>query len=180
MDFYELVGKRQSCRAFDATRVVEPEKLQRILEAARLAPSACNAQPWHFVVVTEPALKDQVAQACSTKLLGLNHFTRQAPIHVLIVQESENFTAGMGNLIKSKNFAQIDIGIATTHIVLAAEAEGLGTCILGWFNESKIKTLLNIPRRKRVLLDILIGYSTAPIHEKKRKPTEQVVSMNKY
>ena len=132
-DFLKLVASRQSDRAYDMSRPVEPGKLERILEAARLAPSACNAQPWKFVAK-----------------------------------------------IKDKYFPLIDIGIATAHITLAAESEGLGSCILGWFDEKEIKKLTGIPSSKRLLLVITIGYSVKEKRKKARKPKEKVVSYNKY
>ncbi|QIK59147.1 nitroreductase [Dysgonomonas sp. HDW5A] len=209
MDFLELASRRQSTRKYDINRPVEPEKIERIIEAARLAPSACNAQPWHFVVVNEtelmdeaidaisnpaegetqpvhfvivdePELKNKVADAASARLLGMNHFTKQAPIHILLVEEKVNLSSGIGGVIKDKHFAYVDIGIAASHICLAAEAEGLGSCILGWFNESKIKKLLNIPDSKRVILDILIGYPAQELRPKKRKSTDEIVSYNTY
>ncbi len=180
MDFLELVKKRQSTRAFVKDKPVEKEKVERIIEAGRLAPSACNAQPWHFVVVDDPLLKDKVADAASAKLLGMNHFTKQAPVHIVVVEEKVNITSGIGGAIKDKHFAFLDIGISAAHICLAAEAEGLGSCILGWFNESKMKKLLNIPDSKRVILDIIIGYPAQETRPKKRKKTEEVVSYNTY
>lgn len=180
MDFLELVNSRQSDRAFDPERMIEEEKLSRILEAARLAPSACNAQPWKFVVVTDPELKNQVADCTSNKVLGMNHFTKQAAVHLLVVEERANFTSALGGLIKQKEFPQIDIGIAAAHITLAAQAEGIGSCIIGWFDEKKIHRLLNIPSSKRVLLDIILGYSTQPLRDKKRKSEAEVISFNSY
>lgn len=180
MDFLELVKRRQSTRAYDTERSVEREKIERILEAGRLSPSACNAQPWHFIVVDEPQLKDQVADATSAKMLGMNHFTKQAPVHILIVEERPNFSSRIGSVLKEKHFAYLDIGIAAAHMCLAAENEGLGTCMLGWFDESKIRKLLDIPKSKRVLLDITIGYPAQPIRDKKRKSLEEVSSFNKY
>lgn len=178
--FLSLALQRQSDRAFDPDRPVETEKLERILEAGRMAPSACNAQPWHFIVVNEPELKNKIADATSTRVLMLNHFTKQAPVHIIIVEEKVNLSSGFGGMVKDKNFASIDIGIATAHICLAAEDEGLGSCILGWFNESKIKELLHIPDNKRVLLDIIIGYPTKEDRPKKRKAPDKVISYNKY
>lgn len=180
MDFLDLVKKRQSTRKYDTNRQVEPEKIINIVEAGRLSPSACNAQPWHFIVVDEPELKNKVADAASARLLGMNHFTKQAPVHILIVEEKVNLSSGIGGLIKDKNFAFVDIGIATAHMCLAAEAQGLGSCILGWFNESKIKKLLNIPDSKRVLLDIVIGYPAEDTKPKKRKPFNDIISYNTY
>lgn len=180
MNFHELAAQRQSDRAYDTSRHVEPEKIRRILETARMAPSACNSQPWHFIVVDDPVLKNQLADAEASKIIGINHFTKQAPVHIVIVEEKPNLTAGIGSWIKDKNFAHIDVGIAAAHIALAAEDEGLGSCILGWFNEEKVRALLGIPSDKRVLLDILIGYPSCPQHTKKRKPFDEIVSWNTY
>lgn len=173
-----MVKARQSDRAYDKSRPVEPEKLERILEAARLAPSACNAQPWKFVVVTDPELSVRVGKASAG--LGMNKFAKDAPVHILIVEESMNVTSLLGSKIKDKYFPLVDIGIAASHITLAAEAEGLGSCILGWFDEKRIKELVGIPQRKRLLLDITIGYSLKPKKQKVRKTKEKVISYNKY
>ena len=178
-NFSDLVKRRQSDRAFDS-RPVEKEKLMRILETARLAPSACNAQPWRFIVVDEPELKNAVADATSNKILGLNHFTKQAPVHIVVVEEKVNLSSGFGGWVKDKYFAHIDIGIVAAHICLAAEEEGLGSCILGWFDEEKMRKLLHIPDKRRVLLDIIIGYSKQEKRDKKRKAIGEVVSFNTY
>lgn len=179
-DFLTLASSRQSDRAYDPNRPVEREKLDRILQAASQSPSACNAQPWRFIVVDDPELKNKVADATSNRLLGLNHFTKQAPVHILIVEEKVNLSSGFGGWVKDKTFSMIDIGIAASHLCLAAEDEGLGSCILGWFNEDKIRTLLEIPSGKRVVLDIVIGYSTQSKRTKKRKEFNDVVGYNKY
>lgn len=177
-NFLKLAASRQSDRAYDVTRPVEPEKLQRILDAACLAPSACNAQPWKFVVITDPELSRKVGKA--TAGLGMNKFAKDAPVHILIVEESMNITSFLGAKIKDKYFPLIDIGIAAAHISLAAEDEGLGSCILGWFDEPEIKKLVGIPAGKRLLLDITIGYATKPKRKKSRKAQAKVVSFNKY
>ncbi|MGI6815769.1 nitroreductase family protein [Bacteroides sp. KG123] len=178
MDFLQLAATRQSDRAYDKTRAVEPEKLERILEAARLAPSACNAQPWKFVVVTDSELSAKVGKASAG--LGMNKFAKDAPVHILIVEESMNVTSFLGAKIKDKYFPLIDIGIAAAHIVLAAESEGLGSCILGWFDEKEIKKLTGIPANKRLLLDVAIGYPLKEKRKKLRKPKEKVISYNNY
>jgi nitroreductase len=178
MDFLALAQARQSDRAYDPARPVEQDKLERVLEAARLAPSACNAQPWHFTVITEPELARQVGKA--TAGLGMNKFARQAPVLILITEESANLTSTIGSHVKDKHFPLIDIGIATAHLALAAKAEGLGTCILGWFDEKAIKQLAGIPDRKRLLLVITLGYSAKPKRPKSRKPTSKVISYNTY
>ena len=177
-DFLQLAASRQSDRAYDKSRPVEKEKLEYILEAARLAPSACNAQPWKFVVIDDPELSVQVGKA--TAGLGMNKFAKDAPVHILIVEESMNITSFLGAKIKDKYFPLIDIGIAAAHITLAAESQGLGSCILGWFDEKEIKRLTGIPSGKRLLLDITIGYPAKEKRKKSRKPKEKVVSFNRY
>ena len=147
-DFLQLVLSRQSDRAYDKERPVEAEKLGRILEAGRLAPSACNAQPWKFVVITDRELALKVGKAAAG--LGMNKFAKDAPVHILIVEESANITSLLGGKVKDKHFPLIDIGIAAAHITLAAENEGLGSCILGWFDEKEIKQLTGIPASKKV------------------------------
>ena len=175
-DFLQLVLSRQSDRAYDKERSVEAEKLGRILEAGRLAPSACNAQPWKFVVITDRELALKVGKAAAG--LGMNKFAKDAPVHILIVEESANITSLLGGKVKDKHFPLIDIGIAAAHITLAGE--GLGSCILGWFDEKEIKRLTGIPASKRLLLDIAIGYPVKEKRKKMRKPQEKVVSYNRY
>ncbi|MCK5170982.1 MAG: nitroreductase family protein [Bacteroidales bacterium] len=175
----DLLKYRQSDRAYLATPV-EKEKLERIIEAGRLAPSACNAQPWKFVIVDQEDLKNKIADCTSSKILGMNHFTKQAPIHIVIVEEKANLTSNAGSLIKNKQFPLIDIGITAEHICLQATAEDLGTCMLGWFDETKVKKLLNIPKSKRVPLIITLGYPASETREKRRKDFDKLVSYNSY
>ena len=170
-DFLQLVLSRQSDRAYDKERPVEAEKLERILEAGRLA-------PWKFVVITDRELALKVGKAAAG--LGMNKFAKDAPVHILIVEESANITSLLGGKVKDKHFPLIDIGIAAAHITLAAESEGLGSCILGWFDEKEIKRLTGIPASKRLLLDIAIGYPIKEKRKKMRKPQEKVVSYNRY
>lgn len=178
--FQWLVNNRQSVRGYKP-EAVEPDKLERILEAGRLSPSACNAQPWKFIVVDEPELKNKIADAMSNRVIGINHFTKQAPVHIVVVLEPANFNSNFGSLMKDKNLPLIDIGIAAAHLSLQAAAEGLGTCIIGWFNEGTVKKLLNIPKSKRVMLILTLGYAEKEeIREKKRKTFEEVTSKNKY
>lgn len=179
IDFLSLVKNRQSDRAY-LDKPVENEKLMRCLEAARLAPSACNSQPWTLIVVDNKELKDKVAEATASTLLPLNHFTKQAPIHVVIVQETPKLVSRVGGAIKDKEYPLIDIGITVEHFCLQAASEGLGTCILGWFNEKKVKKLLNIPSNRRALLIITLGYPAKPTREKKRKELDEMVCFNKY
>lgn len=181
MDFRELVNTRQSCRMYDSGRPVEPEKLNRCIEAVRLAPSACNAQPWKLVMVTDPALKDKVAEAAHAKLLGFNHFPKQAPVLAVLVREDPNLTSRLGTVLKGKPYTIMDVGIAAAHFCLQAAEEGLGTCMIGWFDEPEVKKLLNIPRKKRAELIISVGYpGKEGLRTKIRKPLEEMSSFNTY
>ena len=176
---YELIEQRQSDRRYDP-RPVKPEVIERIMQAVRLAPSACNAQPWSFVVVTDEETRHQLSAACTSKMLGINHFTYQAPVHIVVVEEKANFSAAMGNWIKKMHFSHFDIGIALSHLTLAATAEGLGSCIMGWIDEKKIRTALGIPDSKRVLFDVVGGYSLDPKRDKKRKAMDEIVHQEKW
>jgi nitroreductase len=160
---------------------VENEKLMRCIKAAQLAPSACNAQPWKFIVVDDPAIKNSIADHISGKFVPINHFTRQAPVLVAIVREPANFTSSFGQMVKDKEYPLMDIGMSAIQFCLQAAAEEMGTCIMGWFNEKRIKRILNIPFYKRLELIITLGYpSSDQIRDKKRKELDKILSFNKY
>ncbi|MGC9330952.1 MAG: nitroreductase family protein [Bacteroidales bacterium] len=178
-NFLNLVKQRQSQRQY-TDKPVEKEKLMRCLEAARLAPSACNAQPWKFIVVDDPDLKNKIADTTSNRLLPINHFTKQAPVHVVLVLEKPNFTSRLGEMVRDKKFVLMDVGIAAEHFCLQAADEGLGTCMIGWFNENKAKELLHIPDKKRAMLIITIGYPKGKHRKKIRKELDDIVSYNAY
>ena len=177
--FLDLVKSRQSDRAY-LDKPVEMDKIERILEAAHLAPSACNAQPWKFVVVTDPEKRMLVADATASKVLSMNHFSKQAPVQLVLIEENGNFTSTVGGWATNKHYPLIDLGIVASHICLAAADEGLGSCMIGWCDEKKVRKALDIPRNKRVMLVILIGYSAQPLREKKRKGFAEIVSWEKY
>jgi nitroreductase len=177
--FLELANKRQSDRAY-LDKPVEKDKLERILQAAQVAPSACNAQPWKFIVVTDPEKRIRVADATTDKMMQFNHFTKQAPVQLVLVEEDANLTSKFGGWAVGKHYPHLDLGIVASHICLAATDEGLGTCIIGWCNEKKIRKILEIPDKKRVMLVILIGYSAQSQREKKRKKMGEIVSFEKY
>jgi nitroreductase len=179
-DLLALFKQRQSDRSY-TDRPVESEKLMRCIEAAQMAPSACNAQPWKYIVIDKPELRNAIADNMSNRIISINHFTRQAPLLVGIVREPANFTSSFGQVVKDKEYPLMDIGISAIQFCLQATAEGLGTCMMGWFNEKKIKQLLNIPRSKRLELIITVGYpSTDEIRTKKRKELNEILSFNSY
>ncbi len=177
MEFSELVKKRQSDRKY-ADKNVEIEKLNTCLETARLSPSACNSQPWKFVVINEPDLKTNIANCIVS--MGMNKFAHQTPVFVAVVLEKMNLTASIGSVIKDKEFSLLDIGIAVNQFCLQAAELGLGTCIIGWFDEKKVKQLLGVHKQKRIPVMIAVGYPDAPTREKTRKSIEQMSCWNHY
>ena len=179
-DFLNLVKMRQSVRGY-LPRPVKPDKLERCLEAARLAPPACNAQPWMFIVVDDIEIKNRLADLTADRWLPLNHWTKQAPVHIVVVVEAANLTSRMGAWVKQRDFAWMDVAIAAEHFCLQAAAEGLGTCMLGWFKEDKVRSLLNIPKGKRIGLIITVGYpADSKIRPKIRKAQKAVVRRNRH
>ena len=177
-DFLKLVEMRQSDRDYDRSRKVPEDAIRRIVDAGRLAPSACNSQPWHFVVVTRNDLLEQMSPILNQ--MNMNKFASSAPCFIVMVQEAPNFTARLGGWIKNRHFPLIDGGIAAAHITLAATAEGLGSCIMGWFDEKRLKKLLSIPSSKSVHLVISLGYSKQDHRQKQRHSIDEVMSFEKY
>lgn len=174
-----LMKRRQSERKY-LDLPVEKEKIERIVEAGRISPSACNGQPWHFIVVDDPGLRQEVAAATESAVLRMNSFVREAPVLIVVVREKSNLTSRAGDLIKQKNYSLIDIGIATASIVYQATAEGLGTCIIGWVDDRRIRKVLGIPASRKVELVITVGYTDNRLREKVRKLPGDVISYNKY
>jgi len=180
MEILRSIQTRRSIRKY-SDQPVEQEKIERCLEAGRLAPSACNAQPWTFIVVNEPGLKDQVARTARAQTLNMNKFAAQAPVIIAIVEEPANITSTLGSKIKRKHYPLIDIGIAAENICLQAAEEGLGTCMIGWLNEKKAKRLLGVPASKRIPLLISLGYPTDEWPKSRnRKAFDKTVRYNQY
>lgn len=177
MNFAELIKKRQSDRRYQEGRRVAREDLLSCLEAARSAPSACNSQPWKFVVVDDDTLLPSMAAAAAG--MGMNKFVAQAPVIVAVVLEKMNLTARIGSVIKDKEYSLLDVGIAVEHFCLQATELGLGTCILGWFDEKKVARLLGVKNRRIPLL-ITVGYAAGETREKQRKTLEEISSWNHY
>jgi nitroreductase len=181
MDFSQLIQKRHSVRHY-LNKPVEEDKLARLIEAVRMAPSACNSQPWKLVLVNDPELKNRVAAATFSRLVSFNRFALQAPVIAVLVVEKPPLSEQMGALIKQRDFPVIDIGIAAAHFCLQATELGLGTCMLGWFDERVVKQLLHIPRNNRIGLLITLGYAAEDTtqKEKRRKPVEEMSSFNDF
>jgi len=181
MTFNELILSRQSVRRY-ADTPIEPEKISKCLEAARMAPSASNSQPWKFIIVDQEPLCTDVAKATFSDIKLLNKFTVQAPIMIVIVIEKAKLITRLAMLVKKKEWPLIDIGIAAEHFCLQATELGLGTCMIGWFEEDKIKKLLRIPLDKSIGLLISLGYAAEGYSQrtKSRKPLEEIVQYNRY
>ena len=165
LSFSELAKKRQSDRKYKE-QPVEREKILQCLETARLSPSANNSQPWKFVIVDDFEKKEQIAE-CSIGL-GMNKFTHQCPVMIAVVLEKQNFMSSIGSIIKNKDYCLFDLGIAVNQFCLQAADLGLGTCIMGWFDEKKVKKIIGV-RNRRIPLLISLGYPDAPTREKVRK-----------
>jgi nitroreductase len=181
MALNKLILTRQSVRRYSETSV-EPEKLNHCLEAARLAPSASNSQPWKFIVVDKEPLRTEVAKATFSDIKLINKFTLQAPVIIVIVVEKAKLITRLAMMVKKKEWPLIDIGIAAEHFCLQAAELGLGTCMIGWFEEDKIKKLLQIPSDKSIGLMISVGYAVEgyPQRAKIRKSMEEIVRYNRY
>lgn len=172
MDFQELMVTRQSCRSYDETKPVEEDKLQAILEAVRLAPSACNGQPFHLTVCRGEKAKE-VAKA--TQGLGMNKFASQAPVLIVISEEDYVKTAALGAKLKGNDYRSIDIGIAAAYLTAAATEQGLSTCILGWVDDAKLRQICGLSKPARLV--ITVGYpKDEALRAKQRKEFSQLVS----
>lgn len=171
MNFTEIAENRQSCRSYDPERSVEKEKLDAILAAARLAPSACNGQPYFITVCTGEVAK-KVAKA--TQGMGMNKFATDAPVMLVISEMPYVSSAALGAKLKKNDYRSIDIGIVSAYITAEATAEGLDTCILGWLDDAEIRKICNLDGAVRLV--ITLGYAKADdkLRPKKRKDIDEL------
>ncbi len=181
MQFIELVEKRQSDRKYIQRTILKTDLL-KIIEAGRLAPSASNSQPWTFVIAENTDIKSKVAEATVTKGLPINKFAFDASIIVAIVIEQPKTLTRFAGWLKKRDFPWIDIGITAEHMCLQAAELGIGSCMIGWFDEKAVKSALKIPSSKRVGLLITFGYTPENyLHRQKiRKPMDKVLKFNSY
>ena len=173
MDFLSIAKARQSCRSYDPNRPVEPEKLEAILEAFRLAPSACNSQPYHLTVCRGEKAREAAAAVSG---LGMNKFAAQAPVLLVISQAPYNKTAAMGARVKGNDYRSIDIGIAAAYLTAEATAQGLSCCILGWLDDGKIRSICGLDSPVRLVITLGYAKEGDTLREKKRKDLTQLVS----
>jgi len=173
-DFLKLVNTRYSCRNYSDKKVPR-EDILKCLEAARLAPSACNSQPWKFIIVDDTELKEKLCLAAYSAPYAAS-WPKKAPVIAVIVTERGNFTSRMGNMIKDTSFYLIDIGIAVEHFALQAAELGLGTCWMGWFNEKGVKKALGLSSSTRVDIIMPLGYPATKEERKKVRKTIKEIS----
>jgi nitroreductase len=173
MQFSDLAKLRQSCRSYNPQKPVEEEKINAILEVARLAPSACNGQPYHFTVCRGDVARD-VARA--TMGMGMNRFAADAPVLIVISEEPYVKTAALGAKVKGNDYRSIDIGIAAAYLTAEATEQGLGTCILGWLDDEKIRAICSLEHPVRLVITVGYPKDDDPLRNKKRKPLDELVS----
>ncbi len=173
MNFLDIAKNRQSCRAYDNAREVEKEKLDAVLEAVRLAPSACNGQPYHITVCQGEAAKE-VARA--TMGMGMNKFADKASVLIVISEMPYVKTAALGAKVKGNDYRSIDIGIAAAYLTAEATAQGLSTCILGWLDDEKIRKTCSLKYPARLVITLGYAKEGDKLREKKRKDINELVS----
>ena len=173
MNFTEIALARQSCRKYDKQRDVEEEKLNAVLQTARLSPSACNGQPYHITVCRGESAK-RVARGVMG--MGMNSFAADVPVMLVISEKPYVPTAALGAKVKKNDYRSIDIGILAAYITAEATAQGLATGILGWLDDDVLRKECNLSAPVRLV--ITLGYAAAddPLRNKKRKPLDELVT----
>lgn len=181
MGFSELIQNRQSIRSY-IERPISRDVLRECVEAARLAPSACNYQPWRFICVDDRKLITDITDQVCGGIYSINAFVKNAGALVVVVSDKEGFLRQLGGKLKRTDYYLVDIGIACEHLVLKATELGLGSCWIGWFNERRLKQLLHVPRTRRIDIMISLGYydpATKPA-PRSRKDLSEIISFNTY
>jgi nitroreductase len=178
MSVRDVISNRRSTRRY-SPEPVERNKILECLEAARLAPSACNAQPWQFIVIDEEPLRSSLAGEAFSGVFGVSRFARQAPVLLAVVSDPD-WLPRAGGTLRRTDFHLIDIGIAGEHLVLRAAELGLGTCWIGWFDEAKAKKALDVPAGKRIEIMLAMGYPApgTPAGGHERKSLEEICFFN--
>jgi nitroreductase len=175
MDFVDLVRKRYSLRKYSPLPVDEPV-VDKCLEAARLAPSACNSQPWSFIVASTPEKVAPLARAAFSGVYSMNAFAAEAPVLIVAITERSRYTAALGGFFRGVQFSLMDVAIACEHISLQAAELGLGTCMFGWLNEKAVRKELNLPASAKIDLMMSMGYPEDEnfLPPKKRKSLDEI------
>jgi len=175
MNFTEIAQNRQSCRSYDENRPVEQEKLNAILEAVPLAPSACNGQPYHLTVCTGDLARE--AALATQGMGGINKFAVQAPVVIVISEKPYVKTAALGAKLKNNDYRSIDIGIAAAYLTAEATAQGLSTCILGWLDDQKLRMITEIDNPVRLVVTLGYAKEGDTLRKKTRKDISELVTV---
>lgn len=173
------MAQRRSIRAF-RNEPVTFEDLMAICEAARMAPSACNSQTWRFIAVSERRVIERICKEAMRPVIR-NSWLATAPLLIVGCSQIDILANRIGTRVTGIEYYQIDLGIAMEHMVLKAEDLGLGTCWIGWFNEKKVKEILEIPDKIKVSAMLAVGRPASdPVKEKSRKPIHEILFFEKW
>ncbi|MBR4591995.1 MAG: nitroreductase family protein [Elusimicrobiaceae bacterium] len=179
MELLHVINTRRSIRKYQA-KPVEREKINQCIEAARLAPSACNSQPWHFIVIDDPQVKQAFCKEAFSGVYGMSKWAASAPVLIAAVSDKGNFVSRVGNFVRRTEFYLVDHGIACEHFILRAWDLGLGTCWIGWLNSDKAGKFFNLSANQRIEHLIAVGYPAETPAARPREKLEEIVSYNKY
>lgn len=180
MNFVDLVKVRQSDRAY-MDKPVDRNLLKTCVEAARLAPSSCNAQPWSVVIVDDPELKNRVAKTTMLPPSSFNKFVSEAPVIVALIMEQDSAVSSAGAKVRNIQYPLIDIGAFAENFCLQAAELGLGTCIIGWVRDKELRKLINIPGKRKIPIVITVGYpKDNTTRQKSRRSLDDICKFNSY
>ena len=173
MDFSELILKSRSVRKY-LPKSVERELIDKCLNVSRLAPSACNSQPWYFIVIDNEQVKDRLCTAAFSGIYSSNKFVKNAPVIIVVITEQQSYQVKVGGFFRHLKYALVDIGIAGEHLALQAAELGLGTCWLGWFSENGVRKALDLPKSTKIDIMFSLGYPADSDRPKKRRPLDEI------
>ena len=179
MELEQVILNRRSIRKF-LDKPVEREKINACLEAARLAPSACNSQPWHYIVLDDPQIKADFCREVFNGVYKISAWAKQAPVLVAVVSDRGNFTSKIGNFFRNTEFFLVDQGISGEHFVLRAHDLGLGTCWIGWLDSNKAAQFFKLPKGKKIEHLFALGYPAESPAPRPRAKLEDIVTYNKF
>ena len=176
MDFYDLVKDRNSTRKY-SEETVPTELIEKCLEAARIAPSACNSQPWFFHICNRESTRDRIAAAMNSGIYGkgINRFVPEAPVIIAVETKKRSRVAPwLAGIVRKVRYEMMDVAIALDHFSLQATELGLGTCWIGWFNESAVKKELGLPSTSHIDIMMTLGWKKGRAPGKKRKTIDEI------
>ena len=176
--FADVVARRFSCRSYQEC-AVDDKIIEKCLDAARQAPSACNKQPWRFVVVKDAALRLRICNEAMTYPVPMP-WAKSAPVIIALCLKENFITHKLAASAAGIKYQLIDAGIAGEHLALAAEAQGLGTCWIGWFKKKKVKKILGIPRRVDVVSLFTLGYPAERAEPAEKLALCDIYSVDRY